>query len=171
MQTKAIQPRIIAIDIRASRLGYAVFEGPEHLIDWGTSAFQFGCSSGTSTVHQRIVTVLRVFVPSAIVVKKGLRENSVRAGQVLRLIRREAAARSIPVVLVDQREVKQAFHAPHRIAKHIIATAVAEKFPELLWKLPGKFRIWQGEHHIMAVFDAIAAGYAYWQQGELGEPP
>jgi hypothetical protein len=36
-------------------------------------------------------------------------------------------------------------------------------FPELLWKLPPKRRIWESEHPIMAMFDAVALGFAYWQ--------
>ena len=47
---------------------------------------------------------------------------------------------------------------------------VARMFPELLWKLPPKRKIWESEHPIMTMFDAIAMGFAYWQRDGGRDP-
>jgi hypothetical protein len=45
-----------------------------------------------------------------------------------------------------------------------MAEALTAVFPELIWKLPLRRKSWQPEPHVLIVFDAIAAGFTYWQK-------
>jgi len=47
---------------------------------------------------------------------------------------------------------------------------LADAFPELLPRLPTKRKIWESEHPRMAMFDAIALGFASWQRCDAENP-
>jgi hypothetical protein len=159
--------RIIAIALRSRRLGFAVFEGPKRLLDWGMVFYPLNNVAQRAAASKRVVALLRLFAPSVIAVRK-TRSLNVRIGSgvrpILRLIRREASSRLIPVRLMRAAEVRKVFDQPRTKSKHEVASLVVQMFPELLWKLPPKRRIWESEHPIMAMFDAVALGFAYWQR-------
>jgi hypothetical protein len=68
-------------------------------------------------------------------------------------------------------EVGEVFRLVHAESKHEIASMLTQMFPELLWKLPPKRRVWESEHPIMTMFDAVAFGFAYWQRDDTCDPP
>ena len=76
----------------------------------------------------------------------------------------------IPVHLIKGAEVKAVFRVFRAKSKHDIASMLAQMFPELLWKLPPKRKIWESEHFRMVMFDAIALGFAYWQRDGTRDP-
>jgi hypothetical protein len=67
--------------------------------------------------------------------------------------------------------VENAFGIFRARTKQETAEALAAIFPELLWKLPPRRKSWQPEPHIPIVFDAVAAGFAYWQKYGSAVPP
>ena len=75
-----------------------------------------------------------------------------------------AATYQIPVHFLRRKDVHETFHALHGRTKDEIAAVLAGIFPELLVRLPPQRKAWQSERHAMIVFDAIATGFAYWQQ-------
>ena len=164
--------RILAVDLRLSRFAYAVYDGPKRLLDWGGRA----CppSKGADLAAQRIVELIKLFHPAAIAMKKD-RRGGVRNAPVLRRvanqIRHEATVRSVPVFLFRPEEVKEAFRIFRVRTKDDVAAAVAGIFPELVWELPRKRRRWDNEHPRMAVFDAVALGFAYFQRNGTRDPP
>ena len=91
--------------------------------------------------------------------------------RLLRQIKRDAEEYLIPVVMLSQAEIRQAFHLPKRASKYKIASVIAQRFPELRLKLPAERRAWEPELHGMIIFDAIAAGLAYLQPDGVREPP
>jgi len=117
--------------------------------------------------------LLTLYIPSVVVVGR-TRLLNVRSGSgvcpILRSIRGESSSRSIPVHVMKSAEVRASFHRFRAKSKHEIASLVAQMFPELLWKLPPKRRIWESEHPIMAMFDAVAIGFAYWQHDGGRDP-
>jgi len=60
--------------------------------------------------------------------------------------------------VIPQKAVPQTFPASN---KHQIATAIAERFPDLLSVLPPQRKSWQSEDYRMSVFDAAAIGIAF----------
>jgi len=161
--------RLLAIDLRPQRFGYAMFEGPKQLIDWGGKTFDSSRVAG-----ERTASLLSLFHPAVVTVRRdrhyGLRRPGTMAA-VLRSIKREAAKRSIPVHLITAPDIEDAFRSLHIQNKDDMAFMLATKFPELLWKLPPKRKKWEHEHHRMVVFDAVAVGFAYhWHNGTRAPP-
>jgi hypothetical protein len=60
-------------------------------------------------------------------------------------------------------QLKKVFRIFHAKSKYEIATILVQVFPGINWRLPPKRKIWESEHPRMAMFDAVALGFAYWQ--------
>ena len=71
-----------------------------------------------------------------------------------------AADRGIAVVRYPRAEVLAVFGRRGAHCKDDIAAAVAKLVPELAPRLPPRRRIWESEHHSMAIFEAAANGLA-----------
>jgi hypothetical protein len=78
---------------------------------------------------------------------------------------RETTDRSILVHFVSREATQNAFRGGRANTKDEMAEALTQIFPELLTRLPPKRKTWQTEPQAMVVFDAVATGFAYWQQG------
>ncbi|HEV2618651.1 MAG TPA: hypothetical protein VGU23_01785, partial [Acidobacteriaceae bacterium] len=166
--------RILAIELRASRMGYALFEGPRRLLDWGTTAIRPEGNAKTATTHKPISELLKALSPSAVVVKKIRRwrhDKRARTQAVLRQIQLEAAAHSIAVIYIGQKDIDNIFRMYRVHTKYEIAYVLVLAFPELLPKLPPKRKIGTSEPQAMIVFDAVATGFAYLQPTAIEAPP
>jgi hypothetical protein len=162
MQREKTSVRILAIDLRMSRFAYAIYEGPRHLLDWGGRASP--PSKKRNLAAERVAELLKLFHPAILVMRKdrsGGTCNELFLGQIAEQVRNEAAIRSVPVVILCPEDVRQAFCSFRVRTKDDIAAALTGIFPELLWDLPRKRKKWDNEHPRMAVFDAIALGFAY----------
>jgi hypothetical protein len=167
MQREKSNFRVLAIDLRRSRFGYAVYEGPKRLLDWGGRS----CSTikgGSTLAASRVAELLKLFHPSAVVLRKD-RRGGVRGGtpeirQAAKAIRQQATARSVPVFVIGPEEIKTAFNIFRTSTKDDVAVILTSIFPELLGELPRKRKRWDNEHPRMAVFDAIAVGFAYFRR-------
>ena len=159
--------RILAIDLRPRRFGYAVFEGAKFLLDWGSNAYPPSRGPENAVAAKRLAVLLRFSTPSAVVVKKE-RWESAKADPVVRsmveAITRETSARGIPVCLIGKNELEGTFRDLQCETKYEIASVLTRFFPELLWKLPPPRKIWESEHPRMTMFDAIALGFTYWKR-------
>jgi hypothetical protein len=172
--TTTRNPRILAIDLRPQQFGYAVFEGTERLLDWGATYFRPGGTIGAVAAGKRVAVLVRVFLPSVIVVKKvrrNMTSNSPGVQPILKAIRHEASARSIPVCFIARADVREAFREFRSKSKYEIACILTGMFPELLWRLPPKRKNYQSEHTSMTIFDAVALGFTYWKSNGTEIPP
>ncbi|HEY1757837.1 MAG TPA: hypothetical protein VGG72_20880 [Bryobacteraceae bacterium] len=166
MSPKVADPRIIAIALRASRIGYAVFAGPKELLDCGTHATTHDNDGRDSVEGKRIVALFPTFLPDVVVVKavpKKQRTLLHRSRNLRGLIIRESALRGKPVVILKDKDVKEAFRIFQGPTKYDRARVIASAFPELHWRLPPRRKLWQSEPRAMLIFDAIAVGFAYWR--------
>jgi hypothetical protein len=165
--------RILAIALRSRRFAYAVSEGPDRLLDWGTVFYPLNNGAQRAAACKRIASLLTLFAPSVVVVGKARLLNIRKSSGVrpiLRSLRHEASSRLIPMRLMKRTEVKKVFRLFRVKSKYEIASMLAEVFPELLPRLPAKRKIWESEHPRMAMFDAIALGFAYWQRYDTRDP-
>ena len=173
MDPKSHEWRILAIALRSRRFGFAVFEGPIRLLNWGMVFYPLNNGVQQKAASKRVASLLTLSVPSVVVVGQ-TRLLNVSDGSgvrpILRSIRREASSRLIPVCLMKKTEVGEVFRLVHAESKHEIASMLAQMFPELLCKLPPERKIWESEHPIMTMFDAVALGFAYWQQDVEVDP-
>jgi hypothetical protein len=154
--------RVVALDLRPRRFGFAVLEGPHRLLDWGIRAYPTQPNK-ISVVRKRIAPLLRMFSPSVVVLPRRMSSLKKCPGlQVCRqMVRREALRRSIQTDFVGKQELKQVFEQFGSATKYQIASRIALMFPELTWKLPAARKPWQTEPHNQTIFDAIALGLTY----------
>jgi len=171
MQTK--HSRILALDLRTQRFGYAVFEGPKRLLDWGAAQHRPGGDIGAVAAQRGIAKLFSIFHPSLLVVHAApykAKHNSRGVTPILRAIRRVASAHRVPVLTLTRKDVRHAFREHHAGNKYQIASVIAAMFPELIWRLPPERKIYESEASGMTIFDAVAVGVTYWQTLANSDP-
>jgi hypothetical protein len=156
--------RLLALEIRASRLGFAVLEGSTRLLDWGVRSFGEQNDKLRSVVSDRIGTLLAFHKPAAVVARVRKYHS---AGQnkrfltILATIRSETMRNSTKFFVLTRRQARVRFGPNGQVTKHDIATSLAKQFEEISWKLPGRRKAYQSEAPAMLVFDALANGVAF----------
>jgi len=150
--------RMLALHVLHSHFGFAVFEGPNALLDWGVKSFRGGVNAVKISPVRKLAMLLSEFVPHVIVTNKPL---ATRPHKINTTILEQARAQRIPVRLLSRTAVQKTF-PEHTRNKHEIATLIADRFPrELSARLPAKRKIWQSEDYRMSIFAAVALGLAY----------
>ena len=148
------------MDVRASKFGFVVLEGPDRLLDWGQKNFRQGVNTVKIPARKKIAALLDEFSPGAVVLKKCSSDRNRKRATLCQHILRQAQLRRIPVRIISPEEVKTAFTG-HGLNKYKIASAVALRFPELAPRLPEKHKIWKPEDYRLSIFDAASLGIAY----------
>jgi hypothetical protein len=161
--------RILAIDARRNRFGYALFEGSRRLLDWGASSVspQMNTRSATQSARKRVTPLLKRSHPAAIIVKRLRRTRTGKSstpGPILRTIETEAARLQIPLYFLRRKEIRSIFGDHEGKTKYDIAEFLVGMFPELSIRLPPRRKRWQSEPHVMTVFDAVAVGFTFWKR-------
>jgi hypothetical protein len=160
MTNQSNEKRVLALDVHPRSFGFVVFEGPNHLLDWGVRSFRPGVNAVKIPAAKKLLAVLDEFTPSAIVIREREARRSTKKTRMLATIERQARNRSIPVRFVSRRDVDKAFVGFER-NKYEVASVLAKQFPTLASRLPPKRKIWQSEDYRMGIFDAAALGVAY----------
>jgi hypothetical protein len=149
--------KILAFDVRACRFGFAVFEGPDELLDWGVKSFRHGVNAVKVPACQKVATLLSEFRPHLIVVEKlPPRDNSWLMGTIMKLARKQ----HVPVRTISRTAVRKRFLGQGE-NKHKIAMVLGSRFPELTDRIPPKRKVWQSEDYRMSIFDAAALGLTH----------
>jgi hypothetical protein len=159
--------RLLALEVRTGRLGFAVFEGPKSLLDWGVRTFEKGKQTIASSVSERLRVLFAFYSPAEIVLCAhvyDVRSHKIAYSSILKSAKSEARSHSIKVSVLSARQVRTSFAKHGKIIKHDIALTVVGQFPELSWKLPRRRKFYQSERAVMLVFDAAANGIAYFQR-------
>jgi len=155
--------RIVAIDVRPQRIGFAAFESAARILDAGTRKMK-----SPDLIAKRIACLIAEFHPSVLILRRippTSTRHRPRTRMIQRLIRHLAHRSGIAVVLIGERELQDCFQRNARLKKHEIATLLAKQYPEIAWKLPEKRKIYDREAWSMVVFDATALGIAYLASG------
>src|SRR2546427_5653754 len=95
------EKRILAIDLRSRSFGFAVFEGPTRLLDWGVKSFRQGINAVKIPAGLKFAGLMDEFSPSTIVVRKGSVESKKKAGMRQALLIQAEKCR-IPVRLLSR---------------------------------------------------------------------
>ena len=154
--------KVLALEIRASKFGFAAFEGAATLLDWGVR--WFGDGPLDLTVADRIATLLEFYRPQVVVVRDRERNSAVekrRLARIVRVIRKATEKNSARFTMLSSRKLKAHFRSYGPTTKHSIASFVAQMFEEISWKLPNRRKPYESESPAMVVFDAVATGVAY----------
>ncbi len=158
--------RVLAIDVRPRRIGYAALDNCSRLLDAATRKMKSPVLATT-----RIMALIGEFQPSVVVLRRilpGCSRHRPRTKMLQRLICHTARRCSIEIAFVTEQELRDCFQAYGLGTKHEIATMLAKDFPELAWKLHEKRKIYDRERWSMVVFDAVALGVAYLSRGNEG---
>jgi hypothetical protein len=164
-----VNSRILAIELRYRRFGFAAMEVPQELLDAGVRTFR-----SPAQVAGVLRPLIRLFTPSVIVIKiADHNDRQYRRGMasIVRYIRSEAAARSIPIDRVTTKCVRNALGDSAK-NKEQMARLVVQVFPSLGWKLPPtrERKPWVSEGWNMTIFDAVAIGLAYLEKSQMDMP-
>jgi len=171
MKTKVCKSRTLALEIRLRRVGFAVFEGPSRLLDWGIRRWP-AAANPTATIALRIDPLLSLYSPSMVVLKHvGHARVAMPRKRVIDAVRKRLIARPIAVHMVKIDEVRQAFYQSGNRNKYEIAAAIAQLFPELRRKLPPKRKAYQPERYNAVIFDAVALALTHRLRYEACIPP
>jgi hypothetical protein len=167
---------VLAVEARRSRFGYALFDGPKKLLDWGASMLPsgiVGCEA-LEAACKRVKALLLRASPDAIVVdlSRPLIDGRSSSSPMLHAIIEEADKRHVPLHFLTRENIRLTFRIFRARSKDEIAWVLVSIFPELTHRLPLKRKKWQPEKRGMIVFDAIATGLAFYiQRGAEVSPP
>jgi RNase H-fold protein (predicted Holliday junction resolvase) len=151
--------RILALDLRARRIGYAAFETPHRLLEFGVTRFK---SRHVALV--RLTRIMQRVKPTKLVLRKiptDSARNTSGMRRVFRLAWLLARRSSVAVSMARETHVKQHFSDQGATTKYQTALFLVRLFTELEWRLPPPRKAWQREHRNMSIFDAAALGVTY----------
>lgn len=149
-------PRVLSFCPSTRGFGYAVFEGPGEIIDWGVNAIP-NKLAGKRLLRMR--ALIEWYAPDVLVVENCAGQGSRRGAQVRRQTRKlvDAGRRQhIRVRSYSRAMVRQCFARFDAKGKDAIARVIAGEFPELEPRLPPPRRPWMSESLGMSMFDAAA---------------
>ena len=140
--------RILALEVRSRRIGFAALEGSTRLLDWGVR----NCSCPTPGLRECVAKIVKPLLfhyePVAVVMR---RENQCSSKTASRLrvsmgaIRREASRCGVECRLLKTKVRKRFFVRFRCDTKHQIAQLIAELFEELSWRVQPQRRAWHSE--------------------------
>jgi hypothetical protein len=162
--------RVLCVDVRSARFGFVIFEGPDRLLDFGIRGYARQTGQLDVVARRKFLKLVDVHSPSLIVLRcapAGSDKRNLRAKMAARTMRQVAKRRSLRLRFLSRKMVKACFQAQGFTSKHLVASHLAERFPDLAWKLPPRRKSWQREEWNMSLFDAAAAGVAYLQQPDV----
>lgn len=148
---------MLALHLRLQRFGFAVFKGPQQLLDWGENTYEG--DDPAALLRNRLASFFTMYAPSAVVIQ-GMPDREPERRALAESVKRQAAFHSADVMGIEREEMRETFG---HTAKDDIAAHIVVIFPELAFKLPPRRKCWQSERHNMVVFDAVALGLTYFK--------
>ena len=149
--------RVFVLDLHPLSFGYAMFEGPDELIDWGIKNFRHGVNAVKVPLDEKLALLLDQLGPDVLVMKE---PKSTALKKMARVITALAESRGTPVRIVSRASVLGAFPDDSH-NKYQVASVIASRYPELAPRLGPRRKVWQAEKYSMSIFDAAAIGIAY----------
>jgi hypothetical protein len=155
--------RVLALDLRSSRFGYVVYEGPDAMLDWGTRKY-----GADKHLLKRVLHHLHsLLMPSVILVRKAVARDEKDRRKIrsaYRILKTFGKRVFVSVHSVNEPSRRRFFFSEGKLNKHDIARMVSDRFPELSWRLPPKRKPWQSEPTRQSIFDAASLGFFYFEQ-------
>lgn len=153
---------VLAIDPTSRGFGYAVFEGPKNLLDWGVSDIRIQINQRSK---RRLKQLIDYYQPDVIVLEDYAGEKSHRAPRIQNLIEdiiSFARLKKIKFHQYSRSRVQELFRMFGAKNKHQIAKTICEWLPTLSVRIPPKRKIWMSEDQRMNIFDAVSMALTYY---------
>ncbi len=158
--TKLTKHIILAVAPTSRGFGFVLLSAPATLIDWGVKEIR---RDKNRLSAEKIAAMLSVIQPTVVVIENWF-HASCRRSERVRLLLGEVAVlaykNGATAVTYSRRHVRRVF-GEQGTSKDSIAAAIADQVPALRPWLPGRRRIWESEHHSMAIFEAAALAIAH----------
>jgi len=151
--------RILAVEIRAGRLGYAIVETPDNLRDFGAAWFDSNVAA-----RSRMARLLRLGRPTVLVLRGASARYARRSRKrraVVQIASQEARKLTIPITRIREPAFKSYFERHSCRDKYDMARLLAGRFPEMAWRLPERPKFYEPEPRPMLYFDSVALAAAY----------
>jgi Holliday junction resolvasome RuvABC endonuclease subunit len=153
---------LLAIDPMYRGFGFALFEKPNSLIDWGITDIRLKVNSRSL---RRIEQLIDFYHPDRIVLEDIRGESSRRCKRVEQLlgkIRLLAKEKKVKVSSYSPKQVQEVFEQFNCHNKYERAKAICEWLPVLTSRMPPKRAIWMSEDPRTNLFDAVALALTYY---------
>lgn len=157
--------RVLAIDPITRGFGYAVLEGPHALLDWGLKGTSRWPEPRERWCLREITELVETYGPDRIIVEDCLKSRSrlgLRNQHLLKQVIQLADEFGIPTSRITRTAMRSVFVPAGASTKYQIARAIAERFPELGWRMPRLRKPWMSEDARMGIFDALAFALAFY---------
>ena len=142
--------------------GYAVFEGPESILECGIKTARW---EKNAQALRKIGKLVFHFNPAVLVLENTDVTGSRRSPRIRELgqeIIALAKSRKIKVKLFSRDRVLKTIIPDRRGTKHAMAEIIARRFPEqLATQLPPERALWDSESPRMAMFEAVALALVF----------
>jgi hypothetical protein len=153
--------RVLAVDPTSKGFAFALFEGPDRLIDWGVKH-----AKGNEKCLQRVAELAARYQPAVLVVERtdvdGCRRRQ-RASQLIENLLALAMNRSLRTRRISRRIMLRFFTRSGFATKRQVAVRLSLRFPELGPCLPPERKPWMSEDERISIFDAVAFGWAFYE--------
>lgn len=159
--------RLLAIHPSTRGFGWALFEGPLAIVDWGL-AKATGDKNADSL--QKIEALIAQYHPDAIVLEEFehlLSRRQVRIKSLYRSIVALGYVRGVSVRVIPRTDIRRCFITTHATTRYQVAKAVATHLSALRPRLPPPRKPWLSEDPRMALFAAAALGIAHYAIADL----
>lgn len=146
---------ILALSLDWQGFGFVVFDGPDDLIDYGTRNFRHRAKV---PLEAKLLLLLDANHPDALVL---VEPTTAKRKKIAVKVAKAAKAEKIPLKLISNETIRKVF-APENQNKYQIAARIADRYPELLLRLPSPRETYDSEKFGITIFEAAAAGFAYY---------
>jgi len=152
---------VTAIYLNSRGFGFALFEGPNAPLDWGT--VEIRGKEKREKLLARVDAVFARYRPD-VVVLQDMSERTTRRPRIRRLnetITERAEGHGFPVRLFSRNDVRRCFAYLETVSKDAIAAAIAKRIPALGRFLPPPRKLWMSGDARMGIFDAAALAVTF----------
>lgn len=158
-------PRVLAISPMSVGFGYALFDHPQHLMDWGLSVIRV---HKVARALKRLDILIAMYRPNAIVViMPDHTDHKVTvANKLTTAFSKRAAVGMIPYKRYKQRDVQTFFSTFDALTKHEVAETLINWLPQLASHHPQRRALGDSQDMKINVFDAAAVALTFYAQHE-----
>jgi Holliday junction resolvasome RuvABC endonuclease subunit len=164
MSHKQEQPRILAVALSTRGFGFAVMEGQDDLVKYGSKSAEGDKNARCLANFEKLIDF---YEPDILVLSDVAGKGTLRAPRIKVLTRQIVKAsgkHKLKVKMISAKLVKRVFFADGQGTKHARAEMIAKMFPnELDLRLPRKRQTGYNEDRNMDFFDAVALAVTYFK--------
>jgi|SRR5580698_6957039 hypothetical protein len=147
---------VLAIHPTSRGFGWALFEAPDALLDWGLVHSAYRKRGDLVT---RLRRILSHYQPSVLVLEEYADDASERTGRIQALnlaFEQVAAEHGVSMAVYDRELVASVLGVPSRASRYDVACAVANRIEDLSHRMPPKRKFGNSEDARQSLFAAAA---------------